>query len=467
MVRTSDTHKIRRSSSRYRGRVAVLLIASFVVAGFCPPLLIAQSGGVIQLNGFLDVPTSTFNTDVWGWVDPSTQIEYALVGNNATGLHIVDMSDPANPVITGTIDSIPSFDMKTWMHYVYTVDGNYGFVGQDGRITDISDPKNPVVVGSIPAGHNIFVDHLGFMYLTFPGLKIYDLNTDPTNPELVWEKASTEGHDVTVIGDMLYDFHGHDGTFIYDIKDRSRPRLLGSITDPSITFHHSGWTSADERFLFINDEFALHPEPDIIVFDIKKPSVASRVAEISDPDATAHNSYRIGDYLYVSYYTAGFRVFDITDPRFPFLSAEFDTTPLTGEGIFKGAWGCYPFSPSGHIYINDRPNGFFVFDFNPSPTGVIPSVPASFVLNQNYPNPFNPETIIPYELNAGGHVALRIYDVTGRMIRTLVDEYQSAGEKTVTWAGRDGAGHRVASGVFFYRLSTDRSQVTRKMVLAE
>jgi hypothetical protein len=426
----------------------------------------SSSGQSIDLVGYLDMPAAAYDTDVWGWVDPVTQIEYALVGNNATGLQIVDVSNPAHPFIVSTV-AVPSFDIKTYGNYVYTVDGNYGFVGMDGCITDITDPENPVFIGNIRAGHNLFVDHLGYLYLTFPGLQIYDLNPDPENPVLVWEKLSTEGHDVTVIGDRLYDYHGYDGTFIYDIADRSNPVLLGSITDPSISFHHSGWTSADESFLFINDEMAVHPNPDIIVFDISKPNRPKRAAEIADSTATAHNSYRIGDYLYVSYYTAGFRVYNISDPRNPVLADEYDTTPLVGEGVFKGAWGCYPFSPSGWIFINDRPDGFFIFAFNGGASGIGAPEAANIGHFHNFPNPFNPATTVSYDLKRGGRVRLDVFSVTGRKIRALADRVEPAGTHRVDWDGRDDGGARVSSGVYFCRLTAGSENASVKMVLTE
>ncbi|MEJ2721137.1 MAG: hypothetical protein P8181_08335 [bacterium] len=399
---------------------ALLVVAVSICCLFDPSRLAAQPGASVNLVGYLEIPTSTYNTDVWGWVDPATLTEYALVGNNATGLHIIDCSNPLNPTITSSIDTVPSFDIKTWQHYVYTVDGNYDFAGRNGRIIDISDPAHPVVVGTIPPGHNLFVDDEGFLYVTFPGLKIFNLNPDPTRPKPIWEKVSTQGHDVTVVGDTLYDFHGYDGTFIYDISTRRHPMLIGEILDPTITFHHSGWTSSDERYLFINDEMAVHPSPDITVFDISRTFMPVKVASISDADATAHNCYRTGDFLHVAYYTAGYRVYDISDPTHPVLAGEYDTTPLSGEGIFKGAWGCYPFSPSGSVYINDRPDGFFIFSFQEA-TAVENSASSPIIeLGRNYPNPFNPETTIPYNVAFESEVEIEVYDIGGRRIRTLV-----------------------------------------------
>ncbi|UCG52800.1 MAG: hypothetical protein JSW58_04400 [Candidatus Latescibacterota bacterium] len=85
----------------------------------------AHAKGSIELVSHLEIPNSTYNTDVWGWVDPITLKEYALVGNNATGLHIVDVSHPTDPTIVSSIGVIPSFDIKTWQNYVCTVDGNH------------------------------------------------------------------------------------------------------------------------------------------------------------------------------------------------------------------------------------------------------------------------------------------------------------------------------------------------------
>ena len=442
---------------------AAIVAAAGLLISFAAPAL-PQS---VQLVGYVDIPLSQYSTDVWGWVDPQTQTEYALVGNNATGVHVVDVSDPAFPAIVATIDTIPKFDIKTRGHYMYTVDGNYYFTGVDGAITDISDPLNPVVVGSFRAGHNVFIDDFGYMYVTFPGLEIFDLNPDPTAPVLVWSKITTQGHDITVEGDRLYDFHGYDGTFVYDVTNRASPVLLGAITDPTIIFHHSGWVSADGDYLFINDEFSIDPAPDVTVWDISTPASPVRVAVIGDATASVHNSYRVGDYLFMSYYTAGFKVYDISDPAFPFLAGEYDTSTLTGEYIFDGAWGCYPFTPSGNVFINDRKGGFFLFAFDETLVSARSSVAQPFLLHQNHPNPFNPSTTIRYDLTATTRVTLDVLDVTGRLVATLVDGVQSPGPHQAVWDGLGFGGRRVSSGVYFYRLRTPEFSQSAKMTLVE
>ena len=100
-------------------------------------------------------------------------------------------------------------------------------------------------------------------------------------------------------------------------------------------------------------------------------------------------------------------------------------------------------------------------------TGITgPAFPKTVSLYQNVPNPFNPTTVIRYDVPAGsGVVSLRIYDVTGALIRTLVDGTVTPGHKSATWDGRDARGNQVSSGIYFYRLVAGSTTLTKKMVL--
>jgi len=96
------------------------------------------------------------------------------------------------------------------------------------------------------------------------------------------------------------------------------------------------------------------------------------------------------------------------------------------------------------------------------------SYPERFSLHQNAPNPFNPTTLIRYEVpSEGGRVLLSIYDVEGRLVCTLVDGVESPGVKFTSWDGRNAAGRRVASGIYFCRLTARNFEQTLKMVLLE
>jgi hypothetical protein len=92
-------------------------------------------------------------------------------------------------------------------------------------------------------------------------------------------------------------------------------------------------------------------------------------------------------------------------------------------------------------------------------------LPDATFLAQNYPNPFNPITNIGFGIKEQGHVSLRIYDAAGRLVTTLIDESRPAGNYTAEWNGRDNSGSTVASGVYFYRLTSKEFEETKKMIL--
>ena len=91
--------------------------------------------------------------------------------------------------------------------------------------------------------------------------------------------------------------------------------------------------------------------------------------------------------------------------------------------------------------------------------------PRALSLKQNYPNPFNPATEIRFALPKDSYMVLEIYNVSGQLVRTLIDEHQPAGHYRVMWNGNNDSGERVASGVYFYSLRTDEKTISRSMVL--
>jgi hypothetical protein len=95
-----------------------------------------------------------------------------------------------------------------------------------------------------------------------------------------------------------------------------------------------------------------------------------------------------------------------------------------------------------------------------------PATPVADALGQNFPNPFNPSTTIAFDLAKPASVRIGIYDVSGRLVRTLIDGSMAAGSHEVGWNGMNNAGTGVPSGLYFYRMTTSEGfTATRKMIL--
>jgi hypothetical protein len=141
---------------------------------------------------------------------------------------------------------------------------------------------------------------------------------------------------------------------------------------------------------------------------------------------------------------------------------------LTGAGALLSGFAFQNVADDENDGISDRAAylggvlctlGAFVMP----PTGTGPELENH--LSQNYPNPFNPQTTIAFSIRSRGAVSVKVYNVGGERVRTLVDEERAAGSHAVVWDGRNSAGSPVSSGVYFYRLETPGFQQTRKMVL--
>jgi flagellar hook assembly protein FlgD len=94
-------------------------------------------------------------------------------------------------------------------------------------------------------------------------------------------------------------------------------------------------------------------------------------------------------------------------------------------------------------------------------TGVL----KTFALLQNYPNPFNPTTTIQYELTKPSHVVVRIFDLSGKSVRTLTKDYSDAGMEQIVWNGRNDGGTLVASGAYIYQVEVNGLVLSKKMLL--
>ena len=92
-------------------------------------------------------------------------------------------------------------------------------------------------------------------------------------------------------------------------------------------------------------------------------------------------------------------------------------------------------------------------------------IPDVFALHQNYPNPFNPVTTLRYDLPENGHVNITIYDMLGRQVKTLMDQTQDAGYRSIIWDATNDYGKPVSAGIYLYQIQAGEYMQTKKMVL--
>ena len=119
----------------------------------------------------------------------------------------------------------------------------------------------------------------------------------------------------------------------------------------------------------------------------------------------------------------------------------------------------------GNPYLNYEsiPGVFYIVEtMSNSKTDILP---GEFQLAQNYPNPFNPFTTLLYELSENSHVKITIYDMLGRKVKTLINETQDAGSRTVIWNATNDYGEPVSAGIYLYQIKAGEYLQTKKMVL--
>jgi choice-of-anchor B domain-containing protein len=343
--------------------------------------LLCSTSIFAQLNMDL-VGQLGYNTnlsDIWGWADPDDGTEYAIVGLG-NGTSIVSLADPSNPTEVQYIPGEQSTwrDIKTWGNYAYvTCDQNGTTEGL--LVIDLTNAPNditwfnwnPTIAGEVMnTCHNIYIDEFGFAYLAGcnnndGGMIILDVFTTPGTPVLEALAPPTYSHDVFTRDNVMYSseiFEGHLG--IYDVSDKTNITLEATQPTP-FNFTHNAWLSDDSNTVFTTDEVANAP---IGAYDI---SDLDNIVEIDQfvPLATIgenvipHNVHVWDDWLLISYYTDGGIVVDASNPSNLIEVGNYDTF-LGGNGGFSGAWGLYPFLPSGLVLVSDINSGLYVLQPN-------------------------------------------------------------------------------------------------------
>ncbi len=345
-------------------------------------------------------------SDVWGWTDPDTGIEYAIIGRT-DGTSFVSLADPENPRYLGdlphTASGVRSLwrDMKTYQNYVYIVADGAGAhhmqIFDLTRLRDVTSPQTfdeDNIYRGVYSSHNLFInEETGFAYAvgsdsggeTCGGaLHMMDLKNDPLHPEFVGcfnEPRTGRGgsgatHDVQCV---VYrgpdtDYAGQEvclssnGTAlsIANVTDKANPVAISVADYPNTAYTHQGWLTEDHRYFYLNDEGDEASEivdaTRTMIFDLTdldEPVLAGEY--FADNSAIDHDLYIRGNIMYQTNYLAGLRLIDISDPENPVEIGSFDTVPYgpNDNSPVLGAWSSYPYFESGVIIVTSGREGVF------------------------------------------------------------------------------------------------------------
>jgi choice-of-anchor B domain-containing protein len=331
---------------------------------------LAQDPDNLNVSRFSRLDEHDNYNDIWGYATPDGR-EYALLGLT-DGVSIINVTDPLAPYETGSFPGPACTwrDLKTFNEYLYVV--NDCSAGVD--VIDLSDPENPAYVNLFGTqhmnhAHNVAIDtDAGILYAvgTQNGMHVYDLNANPTNPPRIETWNQDYIHDISVKDGMGHAAAIYAGEYrIFDVTNPSNISTL-DVEETFVAFAHSTWPSEDNTLVVTADEDLGNRH--LTFYDISNPfSMAVAGTYTENNETVPHNPFLKDDKCQVAWYTEGFIVLDVSDPSNPTKVGRFDTTTGSGgfgSSPFKGAWGCYPFAPSGNTYISDIGKGLFVLRFN-------------------------------------------------------------------------------------------------------
>lgn len=311
------------------------------------------------------------------WYNPGNNqqfLEAIVIGNrayfgsgNGGGVHIVDVTNPYNPIPLGTVDSAHGSGHNSIHEMMVISQANATYLIENYNSTSVK------------------------------GIRIVDI-TNPAAPVFKWEFNPTDVtwvHAFHIRGNKMYTSGWGGKIEIYDIGNLAAksPTLLGSIAGNNN--NHSTWTSEDGRYLYSCRETF---NGDLRVYDVQDPAApllvrSIQAAELGLNAVSPHNPVVMGNYLYIAWYQAGTQVFDISDPTFPKRVAQYDTFASTfaptdsqlqswqTEGpwdaicgspnafkssslpnTYDGNWAVFPFLGQNKILSGDLMNGLLILD---------------------------------------------------------------------------------------------------------
>lgn len=362
--------------------------------------------GIFPCSGYdllLNIPVNTFNAaevnDNWGWTDPTSNKEYAIVGLD-NGTAFVDITDTENPVYLGKLPtattSSPWRDVKIYNNYAFIVadsspnDNAHGMQVFDlTKLRNVTNPPTTFTADTRYTGfgsaHNMVINqNSGYAYPvgtsksgTYKGGPLFINIQNPLAPtsEGGWG-TDNYSHDAQVVtyngpdsdysGKEILIGSNENEVVIVDITDKANPKNISKISYANVGYTHQGWFTEDQKYFILGDEYDernFGGNTRTIIFDFSDLDNPKQHFTYNGPtQAIDHNGYVKGNTFYLANYTAGVRFIDITNIESKSISeiGYFDTYPENNGANFNGVWSVYPYFNSGKIVVSDINRGLFV-----------------------------------------------------------------------------------------------------------
>lgn len=362
--------------------------------------------GIYPCNGYdllfnmpLDIFGAESANDSWGWTDPITGKEYALIATDRNTA-FVDISDAGNPVYLGNLPtattSSPWRDVKVYQNHAFIVADNNQREDSHGlqvfdltRLRNVTNPPETFNADArleeIGRAHNVVInEQSGYAYIvggnrnsTYAGGPVFINIQNPKSPVIAGgfaeggyshdaQVVTYNGPDTDYTGREILIGSNENEVVIADVTNKSNPVKIATISYPNVRYAHQGWFTEDMKYFILGDELdeiRVGNNTRIITFDFTDlDNPLFHFDYLANNPSIDHNGYIKNNTYYQASYRAGLRVLDISgiDNKTYTEVGFFDTYPDDNATAFDGAWNVYPYFQSENIVISDINRGLFV-----------------------------------------------------------------------------------------------------------
>lgn len=384
-------------------------------------------------NSFPSYPvelTNTSNNEFSGYVhEIALDGDFIYAANGYDGLKKINVSNSRAPKLESILDTGYVSEVRQNNNHIYYTNGNYL-----KRMRKTGSNEIDLDFGLSEKTFNWDVNNKYLVYKPNIESLVYSLNL--ITDELLTFNVSGYIESINVNFDRI--FIDGDNPKIYDLKNKE------SLIDWQYQYIYG-----DDKYLITN------PNNIAEIYDI---------SNVTNPGKIFYNDTRTGlfdakvvdDYLYLMWGNE-ITVYDISDISNPTII----TTKVFGNSLRN-------LIVKDHlIYVSSFVDGLYILQSNFLLAHVLDEVSLTdeYQLLENYPNPFNPETNIIINLKNEANVKLKIFNSTGKLVKTLVNERLDHGFHTIKWDGTNDNGLKVSSGSYFYQLVSNGKVITKKMLL--